>query len=62
MPGHQGTQERGRGNQTERNRESGDTMRNRNREDSGGITNRSLSEEMDEQEQLPERGRGQSER
>jgi hypothetical protein len=52
------TSERGRGSSGERN--SGSTgSRSSN---TGGITNRELDREQSEQEQLPERGRSQSER
>ena len=48
--------ERGMGSSEERNREdSGERS-------SGGISNRDLEREQSEQEQLPERGRSQSER
>jgi len=47
--------ERGLGNQGEQNRESG------RRERGSGITNRGMDREMSEQQDLPERGRSQSE-
>jgi hypothetical protein len=53
--------ERGRGSSGERDSESSSRMK-RGSEDSGGITNRELSREEAEQEQLPERGRSESER
>jgi hypothetical protein len=37
-----------------------DSMRGRSSEDSGGITNRSLEEEICEQDELPARGRSRS--
>lgn len=51
--GASGSSERGSGSSSERNRSG---------ENSGGITNRELSREQREQEQLPERGTSQSER
>ena len=51
--------ERGRGADGERNRTDSESSRRGN---SGGITNRSLDRERCEQEQVPERGQGQSER
>jgi len=50
--------ERGVGSSGERNRSSESSSSSK----SGGITNRSLDEEQCEQQQLPERGRSQSER
>jgi hypothetical protein len=49
--------QRNRSRDPERSRDSG-----RSREDSGGITNRSMEEERLEQERLPDRGQSQSER
>jgi len=49
-----------RGPNTERG--GRDTEKTRNSEDSGGISNRDLDSEMEEQEELPERGTTQSER
>jgi hypothetical protein len=52
--------ERGRGSDGERNRmDSDSSSRSSN---SGGITNRPLDREQCEQQQLPDRGRSQSER
>ena len=51
--------ESGRGSEGERNRVDSESSRSSN---SGGITNRSLDRERCEQEQIPERGRSQSER
>ena len=51
--------ERGRGADGERNRADSESSRSRN---SGGITNRSLDRERSEQDLVPERGQGQSER
>ena len=48
--------ERGMGSSEERNREDSSER------SSGGISNRDLEREQSEQEQLPERGRSQSER
>jgi hypothetical protein len=56
--GRSGPSERGTGSSDERNMGSSD----RTSSNSGGITNRELSREQSEQEQLPERGRSQSER
>jgi hypothetical protein len=47
--------ERGTGTQTERNRES-------ESERGAGISNRSMDEEISEQEELPDRGSSQSDR
>jgi hypothetical protein len=52
--------ERGMGSSGERN--SGSGSGSRDSSSSGGISNRDLEREQCEQEQLPERGRSQSER
>jgi hypothetical protein len=51
-----------RSEETERSDQSerSDSMRGRSSEDSGGITNRSLEEEICEQDELPARGRSRS--
>jgi hypothetical protein len=56
--------ERGSGASGERNRSSssGSSSSERSSSNSGGITNRGLDREEREQQQLPERGRSQSER
>jgi hypothetical protein len=55
--------ERGVGSSGERNRSgSGGSSRGSSSSNSGGITNRELDREQCEQDQLPERGRSQSER
>ncbi len=56
MPGSPGSSERGRGSAGERNSADGDRGSN-----TGGITNRELDREQSEQDQLPPRGRSQSE-
>ena len=62
--GSRDSRERGRGNDGERNRTAGESSRSRNSGgiNSGGITNRSLDRERSEQDLVPERGQGQSER
>ena len=52
----------GRGGNSRSGTSESDSMRGRSGEDSGGITNRSLEEEICEQEELPERGSSRSER
>jgi hypothetical protein len=52
------TAERGQGRSGERNADSSGSRGSK----TGGITNRDLDREQSEQEQLPERGRSQSER
>lgn len=56
MPASPGSSERGRGSAGERNSAGGDRGSN-----TGGITNRELDREQSEQDQLPPRGRSQSE-
>ena len=57
MPGSERT--RGTGDDSGRNRSSDST---RSRDTSSGISNRSMDDEISEQEELPERGSRQSER
>lgn len=69
MPGHEqeGTkrganqQERGTGSQGERNRSSESDVSDRS-DRAGGISNRSMDEELEEQSELPSRGDRQSDR
>jgi hypothetical protein len=55
--GQMGSRERGSSMQDEKGMGSGGE---RNRSNAGGITNRPLSEEQSEQNELPERGRSKS--
>jgi hypothetical protein len=50
------------GSSGERNSGSGGGSRSSSSSNTGGITNRELDREQCEQEELPERGRSQSER
>jgi hypothetical protein len=59
--GRSSSSERGSGSSSSSERGSGSSERVRGSSNSGGITNRELSREQCEQEQLPERGRSESE-
>ena len=59
QPGSEPT--RGTGDESARNRSS-ESSDSSSRESGSGISNRSMEEELSEQEELPERGTRQSER